>query len=132
MPARNIEAMIMFVLAGADEAVQSKGKSQSMAQGTQSLATHAGIALERISAWLSEVNERKSGDLQRSGKKAQASHEYFVRHIQVQSYIILSTPIAMQRLAKSLRRDASCMCCAVALISVRSPLSSHPRLPTAG
>ncbi len=70
-----IEAMIKVVRAGADEAVQSMGKSQSMAQSTQSLAAEAGLALERISAGVSEINERNLVIASAAEEQAQVARE---------------------------------------------------------
>lgn len=70
-----IEAMIKIVRAGADEAVQSMGKSQSMAQSTQSLAAEAGLALERISAGVSEINERNLVIASAAEEQAQVARE---------------------------------------------------------
>ncbi|KPX59419.1 methyl-accepting chemotaxis protein [Pseudomonas syringae] len=70
-----IEAMIKVVRAGADEAVQSMGKSQSMAQRTQSLAAEAGLALERISAGVSEINERNLVIASAAEEQAQVARE---------------------------------------------------------
>ncbi|WP_406644106.1 methyl-accepting chemotaxis protein [Pseudomonas quasicaspiana] len=70
-----IEAMIKVVRAGADEAVQSMGKSQSMAQSTQALATEAGLALERISAGVSEINERNLVIASAAEEQAQVARE---------------------------------------------------------
>jgi methyl-accepting chemotaxis protein len=53
-----IESMINKVRQGADEAVQAMGKSQTLALSTQSLATEAGAALERIRHGLGRINEQ--------------------------------------------------------------------------
>jgi len=53
-----IESMINKVRQGADEAVQAMGKSQTLALNTQSLATEAGAALERISDGVGRINEQ--------------------------------------------------------------------------
>jgi methyl-accepting chemotaxis protein len=53
-----IESMINKVRQGADEAVQAMGKSQTLALSTQSLATEAGAALERISHGVGRINEQ--------------------------------------------------------------------------
>lgn len=53
-----IESMITLVRNGADEAVKAMGKSQAIAVSTQTLATQAGEALERISHGVSQINER--------------------------------------------------------------------------
>lgn len=70
-----IEAMIKIVRAGADDAVQSMGKSQSMAQSTQLLATEAGNALERISAGVSQINERNLVIASAAEEQAQVARE---------------------------------------------------------
>jgi methyl-accepting chemotaxis protein len=70
-----IEAMITRVRTGADEAVQAMGKSQTIVQTTQSLATEAGLALERISEGVSQINERNLVIASAAEEQAQVARE---------------------------------------------------------
>jgi methyl-accepting chemotaxis protein len=70
-----IEAMITRVRTGADEAVQAMGKSQTIVQSTQSLATEAGLALERISEGVSQINERNLVIASAAEEQAQVARE---------------------------------------------------------
>lgn len=70
-----IETMITQVRAGADEAVQSMAKSQAMAHSTQTLATEAGFALERISEGVSQINERNLVIASAAEEQAQVARE---------------------------------------------------------
>jgi methyl-accepting chemotaxis protein len=70
-----IEAMIKAVRAGADEAVQSMAKSQDMAKSTQILASKAGLALERISYGVSQINERNLVIASAAEEQAQVARE---------------------------------------------------------
>jgi len=70
-----IEAMIKAVRSGADEAVKSMEKSQSMAHSTQALAADAGLALERISAGVSQINERNLVIASAAEEQAQVARE---------------------------------------------------------
>jgi methyl-accepting chemotaxis protein len=58
MSTGEIEGMINLVRKGADDAVQAMSKSQVLAVSTQSLATEAGLALERISDGVSKISEQ--------------------------------------------------------------------------
>jgi methyl-accepting chemotaxis protein len=70
-----IEAMITLVRNGADEAVQAMGKSQAIAVNTQTLATEAGLALERISEGVSQINERNLVIASAAEEQAQVARE---------------------------------------------------------
>ncbi|OCX25752.1 methyl-accepting chemotaxis protein [Pseudomonas graminis] len=70
-----IESMITKVRNGADEAVQAMGKSQAIAVHTQSLATEAGRALERISEGVSQMNERNLVIASAAEEQAQVARE---------------------------------------------------------
>jgi methyl-accepting chemotaxis protein len=70
-----IDTMIKLVRAGADEAVESMVKSQAMAQSTQILATEAGLALERISEGVSQINERNLVIASAAEEQAQVARE---------------------------------------------------------
>ncbi|HXR01238.1 MAG TPA: methyl-accepting chemotaxis protein, partial [Pseudomonas sp.] len=70
-----IESMITLVRKGADEAVQAMGKSQAIAVNTQTLATEAGLALERISAGVSQINERNMVIASAAEEQAQVARE---------------------------------------------------------
>ncbi|WP_455914942.1 methyl-accepting chemotaxis protein [Pseudomonas syringae] len=70
-----IESMITKVRDGADEAVQAMGKSQAIAVHTQSLATEAGRALERISEGVSQMNERNLVIASAAEEQAQVARE---------------------------------------------------------
>jgi methyl-accepting chemotaxis protein len=70
-----IESMITQVRKGADEAVQAMGKSQAIAVNTQTLATEAGLALERISEGVSQINERNLVIASAAEEQAQVARE---------------------------------------------------------
>lgn len=70
-----IEAMISQVRNGADEAVQAMGKSRTLVQSTQVLATEAGLALERISDGVSQINERNLVIASAAEEQAQVARE---------------------------------------------------------
>jgi methyl-accepting chemotaxis protein len=70
-----IDTMIKLVRAGADEAVASMAKSQAMAHSTQILATEAGLALERISEGVSQINERNLVIASAAEEQAQVARE---------------------------------------------------------
>uniref|UniRef100_A0A7C2B2C5 Methyl-accepting chemotaxis protein n=1 Tax=Pseudomonas graminis TaxID=158627 RepID=A0A7C2B2C5_9PSED len=70
-----IESMITKVRNGADEAVKAMGKSQTIAVHTQSLATEAGHALERISEGVSQMNERNLVIASAAEEQAQVARE---------------------------------------------------------
>lgn len=70
-----IEAMIDRVRKGADEAVQAMGKSRTLVQSTQALATEAGLALERISEGVNQINERNLVIASAAEEQAQVARE---------------------------------------------------------
>ncbi|WP_442969420.1 methyl-accepting chemotaxis protein [Pseudomonas sp. PS02290] len=70
-----IEAMISRVRNGADEAVHAMGKSRTLVQNTQLLATEAGLALERISNGVSQINERNLVIASAAEEQAQVARE---------------------------------------------------------
>ncbi|WP_296181091.1 methyl-accepting chemotaxis protein [Pseudomonas sp. UBA1879] len=70
-----IESMITLVRNGADEAVRAMGKSQAIATSTQTLATEAGLALERISEGVSQINERNLVIASAAEEQAQVARE---------------------------------------------------------
>ncbi len=70
-----IEAMISRVRSGADDAVQAMGKSQNLVRSTQSLATEAGLALERISKSVSQINEQNLVIASAAEEQAQVARE---------------------------------------------------------
>ena len=70
-----IESMITMVRNGADEAVRAMGKSQAIAVSTQTLATDAGLALERISEGVSQINERNLVIASAAEEQAQVARE---------------------------------------------------------
>ena len=70
-----IEAMIDRVRNGADEAVQAMGKSRTLVQNTQALATEAGLALERISEGVNQINERNLVIASAAEEQAQVARE---------------------------------------------------------
>ncbi|MBC8982352.1 methyl-accepting chemotaxis protein [Pseudomonas lurida] len=70
-----IESMIALVRTGADEAVQAMSKSQTIALSTQTLATDAGLALERISEGVSQINERNLVIASAAEEQAQVARE---------------------------------------------------------
>jgi methyl-accepting chemotaxis protein len=70
-----IEAMIGQVRNGADEAVHAMGKSRTLVQSTQLLATEAGLALERISKGVSQINERNLVIASAAEEQAQVARE---------------------------------------------------------
>ncbi|TDV63341.1 methyl-accepting chemotaxis protein [Pseudomonas sp. LP_7_YM] len=70
-----IESMITLVRNGADEAVQAMSKSQALAVSTQTLAGEAGLALERISSGVSQMNERNLVIASAAEEQAQVARE---------------------------------------------------------
>ncbi|WP_407073271.1 methyl-accepting chemotaxis protein [Pseudomonas sp. CFBP 13715] len=70
-----IEAMISRVRGGADDAVQAMGKSQNLVRSTQLLATEAGLALERISKGVSQINEQNLVIASAAEEQAQVARE---------------------------------------------------------
>ncbi len=70
-----IEAMISRVRGGADDAVQAMGKSQNLVRSTQLLASEAGLALERISKGVSQINEQNLVIASAAEEQAQVARE---------------------------------------------------------
>ncbi|MGA9700045.1 methyl-accepting chemotaxis protein [Pseudomonas putida] len=70
-----IEAMISRVRGGADDAVQAMEKSQNLVRSTQLLATEAGLALERISKGVSQINEQNLVIASAAEEQAQVARE---------------------------------------------------------
>lgn len=70
-----IELMISRVRDGADEAVSAMGKSRSLVLSTQSLATEAGLALERISEGVNRINEQNLVIASAAEEQAQVARE---------------------------------------------------------
>ncbi len=70
-----IELMISRVRDGADEAVSAMGKSRSLVLNTQSLATEAGLALERISEGVNRINEQNLVIASAAEEQAQVARE---------------------------------------------------------
>ncbi|MEW5714158.1 methyl-accepting chemotaxis protein [Pseudomonas sp. SB113] len=70
-----IELMISRVRDGADEAVSAMGKSRSLVLSTQSLATEAGLALERISEGVNKINEQNLVIASAAEEQAQVARE---------------------------------------------------------
>ena len=70
-----IEAVINNVRNGADEAVQAMIKSQALAVSTQALAVDAGVALERISNGVSQINEQNLVIASAAQEQAQVTRE---------------------------------------------------------
>jgi methyl-accepting chemotaxis protein len=70
-----IETMITKVRSGASEAVESMAKSQAMAHSTQALAAQAGLALERISEGVGQINDRNLVIASAAEEQAQVARE---------------------------------------------------------
>lgn len=70
-----IEVIIDRVRNGANEAVQAMGKSRTLVQSTQALATEAGLALERISEGVQQINERNLVIASAAEEQAQVARE---------------------------------------------------------
>ncbi|WP_371914761.1 methyl-accepting chemotaxis protein [Pseudomonas sp. 34 E 7] len=70
-----IELMISRVRDGADEAVSAMGKSRSLVLSTQSLATEAGLALEKISEGVNRINEQNLVIASAAEEQAQVARE---------------------------------------------------------
>lgn len=96
-----IESMISQVRNGADEAVQAMGKSQSIAVNTQSLATEAGRALERISEGVSQINERNLVIASAAEEQAQVAREVDRNLVNIQDLSAQTSAGANQTSASS-------------------------------
>ncbi|WP_411566213.1 methyl-accepting chemotaxis protein [Pseudomonas orientalis] len=86
-----IELMISRVRDGADEAVSAMGKSRSLVLNTQSLATEAGLALERISEGVNKINEQNLVIASAAEEQAQVAREIDQNLVNIQD---LSTQTA--------------------------------------
>lgn len=96
-----IESMIKLVRTGADEAVHSMGKSQAIAQSTQSLATNAGLALERISEGVNQINERNLVIASAAEEQAQVAREVDRNLVNIQDLSAQTSAGANQTSASS-------------------------------
>ncbi|SEJ42525.1 methyl-accepting chemotaxis protein [Pseudomonas sp. NFR16] len=96
-----IESMISQVRNGAEEAVQAMGKSQSIAVNTQSLATEAGRALERISEGVSQINERNLVIASAAEEQAQVAREVDRNLVNIQDLSAQTSAGANQTSASS-------------------------------
>lgn len=96
-----IEAMISRVRSGADDAVQAMGKSQSLARSTQLLATEAGLALERISQGVSQINEQNLVIASAAEEQAQVAREVDRNLVNIQDLSTQTAAGANQNSASS-------------------------------
>ncbi|MCF5224987.1 HAMP domain-containing protein [Pseudomonas syringae] len=96
-----IEAMIDRVRNGADEAVQAMGKSRTLVQNTQALATEAGLALERISEGVNQINERNLVIASAAEEQAQVAREVDRNLVNIQDLSTQSAAGANQTSASS-------------------------------
>nr|WP_172687602.1 methyl-accepting chemotaxis protein [Pseudomonas syringae]ARO44872.1 Methyl-accepting chemotaxis protein I (serine chemoreceptor protein) [Pseudomonas syringae pv. actinidiae] len=96
-----IEAMISQVRSGADEAVHAMGKSRTLVQSTQTLATEAGLALERISEGVSQINERNMVIASAAEEQAQVAREVDRNLVNIQDLSTQSAAGANQTSASS-------------------------------
>ena len=86
-----IEAMISRIRDGADDAVMAMGKSHSIVLSTQSLATEAGFALQRISEGVQRINEQNIVIASAAEEQAQVAREIDLNLVNIQD---LSTQTA--------------------------------------
>ncbi len=93
--------MINRVRNGADEAVQAMGKSRTLVQSTQSLATEAGLALERISDGVSQINERNLVIASAAEEQAQVAREVDRNLVNIQDLSTQTAAGAKQTSASS-------------------------------
>ncbi|WP_442964434.1 methyl-accepting chemotaxis protein [Pseudomonas sp. KNUC1026] len=98
-----IEAMIAQVQASADEAVLAMVKSQTVATSTQTLASEAGQALERISAGVGQINERNLVIATAAEQQAQVAREVDRNLVNIQGLAERSAAGADQTNASSQR-----------------------------
>lgn len=96
-----IESMITLVRNGADEAVQAMSKSQALAVSTQTLAAEAGLALERISSGVSQMNERNLVIASAAEEQAQVAREVDRNLVNIQDLSSQSASGASQTSASS-------------------------------
>lgn len=75
MSTGEIEGMINLVRNEAEEAVEAMIKSQTLAVSTQELASHAGLAFERISRGVSHINEQNLVIASAAEQQAQVARE---------------------------------------------------------
>ncbi len=97
-----IELMISRVRDGADEAVTAMGKSRSLALSTQSLATEAGIALQRISEGVHRINEQNLVIASAAEEQAQVAREIDRNLVNIQDLSVQTAAGANQTSASSL------------------------------
>jgi methyl-accepting chemotaxis protein len=96
-----IEGMISTVRNGAEEAVKAMAKSQALAVSTQSLATEAGLALERISNSVSQVNEKNLVIASAAEEQAQVAREVDRNLVNIQDLSTQTSAGANQTSASS-------------------------------
>jgi methyl-accepting chemotaxis protein len=96
-----IEGMISTVRNGAEEAVKAMAKSQTLAVSTQSLATDAGLALERISYSVSQVNEKNLVIASAAEEQAQVAREVDRNLVNIQDLSTQTSAGANQTSASS-------------------------------
>lgn len=92
----DIETMINAVRTGADEAVVAMSKSQALAVETQSQAAEAGHALERITAGVSQINERNMVIASASEEQASVAREVDRNLVNIQDLSTQSSSGARQ------------------------------------
>ncbi|MGQ7862609.1 methyl-accepting chemotaxis protein [Pseudomonas sp. 32A] len=92
----DIETMINAVRTGADEAVVAMSKSQVLAVETQSQAAEAGHALERITAGVSQINERNMVIASASEEQASVAREVDRNLVNIQDLSTQSSSGARQ------------------------------------
>ncbi len=92
----DIETMINAVRTGADEAVVAMSKSQVLAVETQAQAAEAGHALERITAGVSQINERNMVIASASEEQAQVAREVDRNLVNIQDLSTQSSSGARQ------------------------------------
>ncbi len=98
---RDIETMINQVHTGADEAVESMAKSKNMAHSIQLLATEAGLALERISEGVNQINERNMVIASAAEEQAQVAREVDRNLVNIRDISALTAAGANQITASS-------------------------------
>jgi methyl-accepting chemotaxis protein len=98
---RDIETMISQVHTGADEAVESMAKSKNMAHSIQLLATEAGLALERISEGVNQINERNMVIASAAEEQAQVAREVDQNLVNIRDISALTAAGANQITASS-------------------------------
>ncbi|MGI4837931.1 MAG: methyl-accepting chemotaxis protein [Janthinobacterium lividum] len=92
----DIETMINAVRTGADAAVVAMSKSQVLAGETQTEAAEAGYALERITAGVSQINERNMVIASASEEQAQVAREVDRNLVNIQDLSTQSSSGARQ------------------------------------